>query len=78
MKTSVITTATAIVMCSASRVLAASGVREDSSGIFVWIFLGFCALIVVVQVMPALFLLGNFIAVLFKKRTIEAKADTTK
>ena len=32
---------------------AASGVREDSSGIFVWVFLGFCALIVVAQVIPA-------------------------
>ena len=78
MKTSVITTTTSIVMCSASSALAATGVREDSSGIFVWVFLGFCALIVVVQVMPALFLLGNFIAVLFKRRTIEAKVDTTK
>lgn len=36
---------------------AASGVREDSSGIFVWIFLGFCALIVVAQVIPALLLM---------------------
>jgi len=32
---------------------AASAVREDSSGIFVWVFLGFCALIVVAQVIPA-------------------------
>lgn len=36
---------------------AASGVREDSSGVFVWIFLGFCALIVVAQVIPALLLM---------------------
>jgi len=36
---------------------AASGVREDSSGIFVWVFLGFCALIVVAQVIPALLLM---------------------
>ena len=36
---------------------AASGAREDSSGIFVWVFLGFCALIVVVQVVPALMLM---------------------
>jgi hypothetical protein len=32
---------------------ATSGVREDNSGIFVWVFLGFCALIVVAQVIPA-------------------------
>ena len=36
---------------------AAAGVREDSSGIFVWVFLGFCALIVVAQVIPALLLM---------------------
>lgn len=36
---------------------AASGVREDSSGMFVWIFLGFCAVIVVAQVIPAVMLL---------------------
>jgi hypothetical protein len=36
---------------------AASGAREDSSGIFVWVFLGFCALIVIVQVIPAVLLM---------------------
>ena len=36
---------------------AASGAREDSSGIFVWVFLGFCALIVVAQVIPAVLLM---------------------
>ena len=36
---------------------AASAVREDNSGIFVWVFLGFCALIVVAQVIPALLLM---------------------
>lgn len=36
---------------------AAAGAREDSSGIFVWVFLGFCALIVVAQVMPAILLM---------------------
>ena len=36
---------------------AASGVREDNSGIFVWVFLGFCALIVAAQVIPAVLLM---------------------
>ena len=36
---------------------AAAGAREDSSGIFVWVFLGFCALIVVAQVVPAILLM---------------------
>jgi hypothetical protein len=40
---------------------AASGVREDNSGIFVWVFLGFCALIVVAQVIPALLLMTGMV-----------------
>ena len=35
----------------------ASGGRVDDSGIFVWVFLGFCALIVVAQVVPAALLM---------------------
>ena len=31
--------------------------REDTSGIFVWAFLGLCALIVAAQVIPALLML---------------------
>ena len=34
--------------------LAATGGREDTSGLFVWAFLGLCALIVAAQVVPAL------------------------
>jgi hypothetical protein len=41
--------------------MAASGVREDTSGIFVWVFLGFCALIVVAQVIPAILLLTGMV-----------------
>ena len=33
---------------------AATGGREDHSTLVVWAFLGFCALIVLVQVLPAL------------------------
>ncbi|OGU13954.1 MAG: hypothetical protein A2076_09330 [Geobacteraceae bacterium GWC2_53_11] len=40
---------------------AATGVREDASGLFVWIFLGFCALIVVAQVVPALLLMTGMV-----------------
>jgi len=36
---------------------AASGLSADNSGIFVWVFLGFCALIVVAQIVPAVLLL---------------------
>ena len=35
----------------------ASEGRTDNSGIFVWIFLGFCALIIVAQALPAILML---------------------
>jgi len=43
----------AMVLGSVTSALAASGAREDNSGVFVWIFLGFCALIIVAQMVPA-------------------------
>jgi hypothetical protein len=36
---------------------AASGTSEDGSGIFVWLFLGFFAMIVVGQLVPAVMLM---------------------
>ena len=33
------------------------GLSQDDSGIFVWVFLGFCAMIVVAQVVPAVLLM---------------------
>ncbi|NTW98709.1 MAG: hypothetical protein HGB35_02025 [Geobacteraceae bacterium] len=55
---------------------AATGAREDTSGIFVWVFLGLCALIVVAQVIPALLLMtgmGKGIVSVVKDRKIAAK-----
>jgi hypothetical protein len=40
---------------------AASNLSADNSGIFVWVFLGFCALIVVAQVVPAALLLTGMV-----------------
>ena len=39
----------------------AAGGRVDDSGIFVWVFLGFCALIVVAQLIPAVLLLTGMV-----------------
>ena len=39
----------------------ASGGRVDDSGIFVWVFLGFCAMIVVAQVVPAVLLMTGMV-----------------
>ena len=56
---------------------AASTLHEDNSGIFVWLFLGFCALIVVVQVMPAVILMMGFAKGLTAKKT-RAEAVASK
>ncbi|MFA5701822.1 MAG: hypothetical protein WC913_11155 [Desulfuromonas sp.] len=51
--------ATLITLSAALPAMASSAGRADHSGILVWIFLGFCALIVVAQLVPAtLMLLG--------------------
>jgi hypothetical protein len=39
----------------------AAGGRVDDSGIFVWVFLGFCAMIVVAQVIPAVLLMFGMV-----------------
>ncbi len=39
---------------------AADAVREDNSNWFVWIFLAFCALIVVAQLIPAVMMMLGF------------------
>ena len=40
---------------------AANGLSVDNSGILVWVFLGFCALIVVAQVIPAVLLMTGMV-----------------
>jgi hypothetical protein len=39
---------------------AAEGAREDNSDLFVWIFLAFCALIIVAQLIPAAMMMLGF------------------
>jgi hypothetical protein len=51
------TLATIIGIIAPATAFAANTARVDDSGLFVWIFLGFCALIVIAQVMPALLLM---------------------
>lgn len=41
-------------MLPASLICAAGNGREDDGGFFTWLFIGLCALIVVLQVLPAL------------------------
>ena len=39
---------------------AAATAREDNSDLFVWIFLAFCALIIMAQLIPAIMVLMGF------------------
>ena len=50
----------ALLLGSASTVCAAEVAREDSSGLIAWIFLGFCALIVIAQLIPAVMVILGF------------------
>jgi hypothetical protein len=50
----------------------AAGGREDNSDLFVWIFLVFCALIVVAQLVPALMVLLGFTKGIKKEAPQEA------
>jgi len=52
----------------------ASGGRVDDSGIFVWVFLGFCALIVVAQVVPAVLLMTGMVKGLASVMKVEKAA----
>lgn len=69
---------TALVMSlvSATPALAASA-REDSSGLVVWIFLGFCALIVVAQLIPAV-LMGLGLIKGFAERGNEIEGEMSE
>ena len=57
--------------CGSSAPLWAAGatVSEDNSNVFVWIFLAFCALIVVAQLIPAVMMLLGFSRGIKKRET---------
>ena len=55
-----ITTTIATIAAAPVTAFAAGG-RTDDSGIFVWVFLGFCAMIVVAQVVPAVLLMVGMV-----------------
>jgi hypothetical protein len=49
------------VLCGDAATAWAAGIaREDNSDLFVWIFLAFCALIVVAQLIPAAMMMVGF------------------
>ena len=74
MKTTVTRIATAVVATMATAAPAfAAPTYTDNSGLLVWSFLGFCAVIVVAQVMPAVMMMVGMVKGL-STETAEAKA----
>jgi len=62
--------ATVMGIIAPATAFAASGAGDEGSGIFVWIFLGFFAVIVVGQLIPAVMLITGLV------KGIAAKAET--
>ena len=65
--------ATVMGIIAPATAFAASGAGEEGSGIFVWIFLGFFAVIVVGQLIPAVMLITGLVKGIASKK--EAKTD---
>jgi hypothetical protein len=62
----------------ASNLMAATGLRDDTSMILVYLFLGMCALIVMVQLVPTFLLLIGLVKSVWsgKKNIVEAKVTS--
>lgn len=75
MKTTTVMSSIIVAIVSANNAFAASSLSEDNSGLFVWFFLGFCALIVVAQVMPAVLLMTGIIKGVTSRVSEPAKAS---
>ena len=65
--------ATVMGIIAPATAFAAAGAGEEGSGIFVWIFLGFFAVIVVGQLIPAVMLITGLVKGLASKK--EAKTE---
>ncbi|BCA80782.1 hypothetical protein [Desulfuromonas sp. AOP6] len=72
--TRILSAAASMWIVSVVPALAAAG-REDSSGLVVWVFLGFCALIVVAQLLPAAMMLFGLVKGAFSPSPKVAKSQ---
>lgn len=68
----------AVSLLMANPALAVDTTKTYSSGLLVGIFLGFCALIVVVQLMPTIMLLVGFFKGLIKDHSRQAKSRVSR
>lgn len=66
----------ALLLAPATQALAEAGARQDDSQFLVWAFLGMCALIVIVQLMPVAVIAFGLIKGLAKGKETSAQAQT--
>lgn len=62
----------------APHLMAASAVREDASMLLIWLFLGMCALIVIVQLLPAMFLTFGMLKSFYRGEKTQASANVSR
>lgn len=77
-RTTRVMTAVSSLVVLVSPVLAATGGREDSSNVLVYAFLGICALVIFLQMVPVLSLTYGLIKGVFsgKKSNLEEEMET--
>ena len=66
--------ATILGIIAPATAFAASGAGDEGSGIFVWIFLGFFAMIVVGQLVPAIMLMTGLVKGVIAKTEVKPEA----
>ena len=70
------TLATLIGIIAPATAFAASGATDEGNGIFVWIFLGFFAVIVVGQIVPAIMLMTGLVKGILAKTETKTETET--
>jgi len=73
----ILTLATTLLLAPATQALAETGARQDNSQWLVWGFLGMCALIVIVQLMPVAILAFGLVKGLLKGKEATAHEAVT-
>lgn len=72
-----ITVMAAAIFAPATQALAEQTARQDSSQYLVWAFLGMCALIVIVQLMPVVMIAYGLVKGLLQGKKVPAAAEVT-
>ncbi|TLM69019.1 MAG: hypothetical protein FDZ69_01705 [Deltaproteobacteria bacterium] len=65
----------ALLLSPTSLALAEAGARQDHSQLLVWAFLGMCALIVIIQLMPVVMIAFGLIRGLVKDKAPQPQAQ---